>query len=249
MKSLSNNKTNDIKEKSNDCLSIVLSIRKFLNNLADDKYKKFSSSLLPGINNVLGVRLPLLKNIAKNIAYDEAIQYLNYFEKENELYFEEIMLQGFIICGVKDKDISFDRMKKFINKINNWSVCDSFCAGLKIVQEDKRRYFEYAKKCIKLRKIYYQRFAIVLMLNYYITDEYIDDVLYILDGIRSDEYYVNMAIAWAVSVCFVKYKKKTMIFLEHNNLNVFTHNKAIQKIRESSRVEKNDKDKLIKLKR
>ena len=112
-----------------------LNIREQLFELAEDEYKQFSSSLLPGIDNLLGVRLPALRKIAKQIAKKD---WRSYLENADEIYFEEIMLQGMVLGYINDdiEDV-LGYIVDFVPKINNWSVCDSFCVGLKITNKNK----------------------------------------------------------------------------------------------------------------
>ena len=144
--------------------------------LSEEKYKEFSSKLIPGIDNILGVRLLYLRKVAKNIAKED---WRTYLKNANDTYFEEVMLQGMVIGYVKDSNIEeiLVYIKKFILKINNWSVCDSFSSGLKITNKNKEIVWEFLKKYLSSEKEYEVRFAVVMLLNYYIDEEYIRKVL------------------------------------------------------------------------
>ena len=164
--------------------------------------------------------------------------------------FEEIMLQGMVIGYAKiDVEERLRLIAGFVPKISNWSVCDSFCFSLDFTKKHKERVWEFLLPYFSSNSEYDLRFAIVMLLNYYIDDEYIDKVLLLLDGIKHEGYYAKMAVAWAISVCYIKYPDKTMKYLKNNNLDDFTYNKAIQKIIESNRINKNTKDLLRKMKR
>ncbi len=216
-------------------------IKEDLYNLADEKYQKFHSRLCPGVNNIIGVRVPILRKYAKELISKNEISEI-IVSIDDELY-EEIMLQGMVIGLSK---ISFEDKKKyieeFIPKIDNWAICDIFCAGLKPKKQELELAWKLVEKNLKSKKEYEIRFSVVMMLDYFITDEYIDLVIQKLDNIKSDKYYVQMAVAWAVSVCYIKFSEKTMKYLRKNNLDDFTYNKAIQKIRESYRVSKDEKE-------
>ena len=224
-------------------------IRQDLLNLQDKKYKEFHSSLCPGINNIIGVKTPVLRNYAKKLLKQE--EFKNYIFFNRTIYYEEIMLQGMLIGFLKSDDIKeiLNIIERFIPKINNWAVCDIFCAGLKVVNKRKDIFWNFIKKYLKSKKEFELRFAIVIMLDYFIEDKYINEVLSLLDGIKHDGYYVKMAIAWAISVAFIKCNGKTMKYLKSNNLDDWTYNKALQKIVESLRVSKQMKENIKKMKR
>ena len=157
------------------------------------------------------------------------------------------MLQGMLIGFIKNTDIKevLEAIKNFIPKIDNWAVCDIFCAGLKAVNKNKDTFWNFIQKYLKSKKEFELRFALVIILDYFIDDKHIKDALNIFDNIKHDGYYVKMAIAWAISVAFVKFPETTIIYLKNNNLDDWTYNKALQKICESLRVSKETK-KIIK---
>lgn len=215
-------------------------IRSQIISLADDKYKNFMIKLTPGVDNILGVRTPFLRKIAKEILKDNWVQYL---QSKDELYFEEIMVKGMVIGYAK---IPFEEKKAyiadFVPKINNWAVCDSFCSGLKIAKAHPGEFWSFLKPYINSNKPYYIRFALVMLLNYFMEKDYIKDILKIIDKVDHPDYYVKMAAAWALSICFVKFPEETLIYLKGSKLDNFTYNKGLQKIIESYRVDKDTKE-------
>jgi len=223
-------------------------IRQYLLTLQDKKYKEFHSSLCPGTNNIIGVRVPVLKNYAKKLSKQE--NFKKYISFNKTKYYEEVMLQGILIGLVKNSDIkeTFIMLENFIPKINNWAVCDIFCAGLKTVNKNKEIFWTFIQKYLKSDKEFELRFAIIIMLDYFIEEKYIDKVLNILDKIKHDGYYVKMATAWTISIAFIKFKDKTFKYLKQNNLDTWTYNKALQKIIESLRVDKQTKEIIKKMK-
>lgn len=224
-------------------------IQKRLLKESDEKYKKFSSALLPTTEQekILGVRLPVLRKFAREIYKNSGTVFL---QENNLQYFEEIMLQGMIIGLVKDDDKVIKKyIKNFITKIDNWSVCDSFCCGLKFVKGREENFLEFIKPYLHSKKEYEVRFAVVILLDYYICDKYIDTVLNLLEQVKHEGYYAKMATAWAISMCYVKYPQKTFEFLKNTKLNSQTVNKAVQKITESLKVDSEAKKKVISLKR
>lgn len=223
-------------------------IQKDLFNLADEEYKKFHSSLCPNADNIMGVRVPLLREYAKKIY--KAQEWKDYLKYE-PVYYEEKVIQGMLIGFNTKEDIKEVQkyIENFVPIIDSWAVCDTFAAGLKITKMYSKEMWKFIQRYLNSKEEFELRFGIVMLLDYYITEEYIDEVISILSKTKHDGYYVKMAIAWAVSVCYIKFPEKTYQFLLNNNLDDFTHNKAIQKTRESYRVSKEEKEKLQKLKR
>ncbi len=224
-----------------------LDIRKELFSLSDEKYRKFISALIPGCDNLIGVRIPQIRKIAKRIVKDNPIDFLDNFEDSS---FEETMLKGLVVANLNDDiDIVLGQVSLFIPKITNWSLCDSFCSELKIVRKHKERVWNFLKHYYQSDECYEIRFAVVILLFHYIEEQYLDDILCVCDIIRHEDYYVKMAVAWCISICFVKFPNETMLYLQNNNLDNDTYNKALQKIRESLRVDKDTKEIIKSMKR
>ena len=222
-------------------------IREQIFELADPKYQQFSAALLPNINNIIGVRLPLLRKLAKEIA---KIDWRRFMATAENQYFEEIMLQGMVLGYAKaDVEEILSCIENFVPMIDNWSVCDSFCTGLKFTNDNKERVWKFLQSYLTSQEEYDIRFGVVMLLDFFISDEYIDRVLTILDNVKQEDYYVKMAVAWAVSVCYVKLPEPTMAYLKNNSLNDFTYNKALQKIMESYRVDNDMKAAIRSMKR
>lgn len=222
-------------------------IREQLFELAEPEYQAFSSKLLPGTENILGVRVPYLRKMAKQIAKGEWRSYLA--DASND-YYEEIMLQGMVI-GYANASMSeiLQQIEHFIPKIDNWAVCDSFCNGLKITKKYPTEMWNFLQSYLKDSREFYIRFGVVMLLIYYISEEYVDEALQTMDSIKSDAYYVKMGVAWAISMYFVKLPDKTMSYLKNNNLDDFTYNKTLQKITESLKVDKETKNLIRAMKR
>ncbi|OAB40318.1 DNA alkylation repair protein [Paenibacillus antarcticus] len=224
-----------------------ITIREQLLELVDKDYQKFSSALIPNINSILGVRLPELRKLAKSIAKGDWRSYLEHPECE---YFEEIMLQGMVIGYIKtDIEDILTYIDSFVPKIDNWSVCDSFCVGLKFTKSNMKQVWAFLQSYLSSDKEYEIRFGVVMLLNFYIEEEYIDRVIEQLDNIEHEGYYVKMAVAWAISNCYIKLPEPTMIYLTSNSLDDFTYNKALQKITESFRVDQDNKQIIRSMKR
>lgn len=224
-------------------------IKKELQNLADTKYKEFHKGLCPGTENIIGVRVPVLREYAKKLSKKYEIDDL--LENIDDEYYEEIMLQGMLIGLKKDKEISYilADIEKFVPKIDNWAICDTFCAGLKITKKNLNKMWEFLQKYVKSSKEFEIRFGVVMILDYYITESYLDRNFKIFDSIKSDKYYVQMAVAWAVSICLIKFYDKTIEYLNKCKLDKFTYNKALQKAIESYRITNEQKEELRNMKK
>lgn len=225
-------------------------IREKLFELADQKYKEFSSSLCPGSDNMIGVRMPLIKDIAKELAKENVKKYL---QNASDKYYEEIMLQGLTIGFAKQLNIDevLEHLKNFIPKINSWGICDSLCSNLKITKKNMKKMWDFLTIYTNSKKEFELRFSLVMMLDYYLTEEYIDKVLENIKKINHEGYYVKMAAAWLIAEAYIKQKYKTKEFLKENKykLDIFTYNKSLQKIIESNRIKEDEKQTIRKMKR
>lgn len=222
-------------------------IREELHALVDEAYREFNRSLVPGeILPMIGVRIPILRAFAKRLSKES---FYSYLEAAPE-YYEELLLQGMIIGYAWMSNEERCRwLDKFVPKIDNWAVCDSCCATYRFMEEDQEFWYQYLRKYLSSDQEFEIRFAVVSFLNYFVNERYIDHLFEHFSALHKEAYYVKMAVAWAVSVCYVKFPEKTEHFLKEETLDVFTHNKALQKIRESYRVTREDKERLKGLKR
>ncbi len=222
-------------------------IREQLVALAEPDYQAFTSKLLPGTERILGVRLPHLHKMAKQIAKEE---WRTYLAKATDRSHEEILLQGMVI-GYANAPLAeiLQHIEHFIPKIDNWSVCDSFCNGLKITKMHPVEMWDFLQSYLKDSREFYIRFGVVMLLNYYITEEYVEEALQVMDQIKSDAYYVKMGVAWAISMYYVKLPEQTMPYLKNNHLDDFTYNKTLQKITESLKIDKDTKNLIRGMKR
>lgn len=222
-------------------------IKQILLNEAEDGYQRFSAKLIPNVNNVLGVRLPKLRKIAKEIYRTKDWQ--TFLQQDTE-FLEETMLQG-IVIGLVDQDIEslLNLVKNFVPKIDNWAVCDSFCAGLKYANKYKEEVWTFLQSYLGSEKEYDKRFAFVMLLNYFVDEKFLDKVFEIFDCFKDERYYAKMAVAWALSIYYIKFPEETLHYLKISKLDDWTFNKSIQKICESLRVDKITKESLRKLTR
>lgn len=225
---------------------MIDTIRKQLEEMAEEKYRSFTSSLTPGKKNILGVRIPLLRKLAKNILKDDWRTFLKY---AGDASMEEVILQGLVICGCDaGPEEKLHMVAQFIPGIDCWPVCDTFCNALKLADTYREMVWAFIQPYLKSDKEYDLRFGVVMLLHY-ISPEYAPLAFECLDGIKHEGYYVKMAVAWVLSMYYVSYPEITLEYLKKNNLDNYTYNKTLQKIIESLRVDKDTKDKLRSMKR
>lgn len=211
-----------------------MDVRYELFSHSDLKYKEFNKKLLPTVdeNKIIGVRIPELRKIGRKLENNDFEWY----------YYEEVMLHGFYIGY---KKLSFQKrielLDEFIPKIDNWAVCDGVSSTLKFIEKNKKEFLDNLKKYMKSEKEYDIRFCAVILMEYYICDEYIDFVINYLQSVISNYYYVNMAVAWALCTAFVKFREKVMPLIESKKLPKEVHNMTISKIRDSLRVDSDTK--------
>lgn len=217
---------------------------KYLKSLQDKKYKEFHSSLvLNSKYEMIGIRVPIMRDIAKEIAKSNIEDFLQYAQDK---YYEEVMIQGLVVSHIKDEELFYKSFQKYINKIDNWALCDSFCSSVKIVRKYKEKYFKEAIKIALNNAEFISRVGLVIILNHFISKDNLNNIFDTLNKIQSDKFYVNMAEAWLICEMFTKFPEETKIFLKKNNLNRFTQNKAISKIHDSYRVSMEEKELLNK---
>ena len=213
-------------------------------SLKDDKYKEFHKSLvLNSKYEMIGVRVPIMRNIAKEISKTNIIEFLKYV---NSKYYEEVLIEGLVISHIKDEELFYKYFKDYIKKIDNWAICDSFCNSIKIVRKYEDKYFNEVIKLSLSDNEFISRVGLVTILDHFINKENLSTIFNTLNSINSDKFYINMAEAWLVCEIYTKYSNETLEFIKNNNLNKFTQNKSISKIRDSYRVSKEEKEELIK---
>lgn len=220
-----------------------------LREMADEKYWEFHSRLIPGVESIFyGVRVPALRKLARQLVKGDWRGFVE-LTKDSSVY-EFNMLCGMVCALAKcDFEEKLEYVKKFIPSIDNWAVCDIVCGDLKDVKNNQERMYEFVLPYLKSQNEYEVRFAVVILMQYFVTDEYINDVLKNYDDIRHKGYYVKMAVAWGISICYVKYRNITLEYLASCNLDDFTYNKSVQKMIESFRVSREDKEMLRSMKR
>lgn len=214
---------------------------KILKENEDIEYKKFSERIIDTNYPMIGVRTPILKKLSKSMALD-------ILDLNNE-YYEEVLLKLFVISNIKDKEEYDKYFNKYIYKIDCWSLCDSFVTASKIIKKNKEHYFNVVEELLKDDYLFAVRVGLVILLNYYVEEEYLSKIFNLVDSINREEYYIKMAIAWLLSICYIKYPKETNKYLDNTKIDDFTYNKTISKICDSYRIDKETKEKLKKKRR
>lgn len=216
-------------------------IKEVLYEHIDEKFKDFTSALIPGSRPILGVRVPVLRKIAKEIAKGD---WQTYLKEATEDSYEEVAIKGFVIGYVKEGfNVVMPYVEEHIEKIDDWSLCDGFCSNLKIVGKYQEEFLKFLLPYAKVDDEFKQRVVAVMLMNYYLSDEYIDMTLAVLDSLKNEKYYCKMAVAWAVATAWAKQRESTYRYMQdgNNTLDDWTYNKAIQKMIESYRVSDEDK--------
>ena len=221
-------------------------IRNKLFTLQDKKYRDFQSKLIPtvAIDNVIGVRTPELRKYAKELSKREDIKdFLNVLPHQ---YFDENQLHAFIVSEIKDFDLCIQEVCRFLPFVDNWATCDQMSS--KIFKKHHSELLKYIKEWLSSDKTYVVRFAIGMLMEHFLNDDF--DIAYpeIIAKIKSDEYYVNMMIAWYFATALAKQYNLVLPFIENKRLESWTHNKTIQKAVESNRITDEQKAYLKKLK-
>ena len=199
-----------------------------------------------GFNNYYGVRLTELRKIAKIIIKEKRYDYFN--EKHDS--FEELTIHAYAIGYLKeDINTCLKYLKEFIPLVDNWSISDSVCQNMKFARKYPKEVFEFLKSMKDSDNEWEIRIVAVTMLSHFLNDEYIDEVLIILDSLKRPTYMSKMGIAWALATAMAKYEDKVFKYLENSSLDDWTYNKALSKMKESFRVSENAKKKISLMKR
>lgn len=215
-------------------------------DLQDAGYREFHLKTCPQAQHVLGVRVPEQRRLAKEITRGDFWQFLDEIQPH---YYEEVLITGIVIAtapmGLAER---LDYTAWFVPQINNWAVCDTFCASFKPQPTDLPKLWDFLMQYRSSQQEYELRFMFVMLLDHFLLPEYLERIFALLDQIQSSAHYVEMAKAWLVAELFAKYRDATLDYLQRDQLSVFAHNKAIQKARESRRISDADKQLLNSMK-
>lgn len=213
--------------------NLIPSLRNELTAFAEPGYRDFSQKLTPTKRKILGVRVPALRRIAARLVRQGTLP----FSVDAESSHEEILVAGMILAR---SPIPVERLlteiDAFLAVADNWAVCDTFCAELKIVKKEPEIFWRWIAPLFRDEREFYVRFACVLLLDYFVCDEFIDEALARLTSVRHPAYYARMGGAWAFSVCFVHFPDKTLRTLRRTKLLDDIRQKSVRKILESFRI-------------
>ena len=217
-----------------------------LMKLQDKKYRDFQSKLIPNIDveSVIGVRTPDLRSYAKKLVKEN--NYSSFLEELPHKYFDENQLHAFIISEIKDYDECIKYLNKFLPYVDNWATCDQMSP--KILKKHKEDLLTQIKIWIKSKETYKLRFGIGMLMQYYLDDDFKLEYLNLVSSIKSNEYYVNMMIAWYFATALTKQYEQAIKYIENQKLDTWTHNKIVQKAIESYRITSEKKEYLRSLK-
>lgn len=221
-------------------------IRENLFRMKDEEYRLFQAKLIPTVNadNIIGVRTKFIRDYAKKLIKEN--NYQAFLDDLPHKYFDENQLHAFIISELKQYDKCITHLNKFLPYVDNWATCDQ--TSPKVFKKNLDKLLKEIMIWINSKKAYTIRFGINMLQKYFLDENFKEEYLKLVAGIKSDEYYVNMMISWYFSTALVKQYDKTIPFFENKVLDFWVHNKSIQKALESFRITKEKKDYLRKLK-
>lgn len=222
-------------------------IRKELKKLQDKGYRDMQVTIIPTVeaDSIIGVRTPALRQLAKELSKGEEIS--EFLSDLPHKFFEENQLHAFILSGMKDAESCIRLVDEFLPYVDNWATCDQMSP--KVFKKHKQLLLEYVDKWIKSDHTYVKRFAIGMLMEHFLDEDFKTSYLTKVSKIRSEEYYVNMMIAWYFATALAKQYEDTLPFIEKQKLDKWTHNKSIQKAVESYRITPEQKEYLKTLKR
>lgn len=222
------------------------SIEKLLFDLRDEEYAAFQAKLTPSVDQELfiGVRVPEVRKLAKQLKNDPSAE--AFMMELPHKYYDENMLHGLLVSEIKDYDKALEETDRFLPYVDNWAVCDIMSP--KVFKKHKAELLNKIKEWAASGETYTIRFGIEMLMSFYLDDDFMVEYLDIPAAVKSDEYYVNMMIAWFFATALTKQWESTIPYIEKNRLDKWTHNKTIQKAIESYRITDEQKTYLRTLK-
>ena len=222
------------------------SFMEYLCSFREEKYAEFQRRIIPG-EKIIGVRMQRLRQTAKQIAKGDWRRFL---DEAREDTMEEAMVEGFV-TGYAEMpyEESLQRTAAFVPKIRSWAVCDSCTSTLTFLKKNKERSFRFIERYFSAEGEFAVRFAVTASMDFFISEGYLGRLFSNYDGIKHDGYYAKMAVAWAISMCFLKFPERTLKYLHSSRLDDWTYNKALQKIIESRCVSNETRQSIRLMKR
>ena len=229
--------------------NIIEEIKDYLLKNQDLQYKQFHSSLMPTINSevVIGIKVPILRNYTKELLKKYATQsFIPFFKDLPHQYYEENNIHAFLIEKINNYDECLFQLEQFLPYIDNWATCDML--NPKVFSKNKDKLLKKINEWIKSSHTYTIRFGIGMLMRYFLDKDFNSSYLELVYSIKSEEYYVNMMKAWFYATALTKQYDATLPIIQNKKLDIWTHNKAIQKAIESFRVPAEHKQYLKTLK-
>ena len=205
-----------------------------LKSCQDLKYRDMQIKIIPSVDpeTIIGVRTPELKSMAKEIY--KSGDYKDFLKELPHEYFEENQLHAFIISGIKGLNECMEEVETFIPYIDNWATCDQLSP--KVFKKNRKELLKHIKKWIKSRKTYTVRFGVGMLMEHFLDEDFAPEYPEMVSKLRSEEYYINMMIAWYFATAMAKQYEQVIPYIEEKRLDTWTHNKTIQKCVESNRI-------------
>ena len=225
---------------------IIQEIREKLSSLQDLKYRDMQVRIIPSVKpeSIIGVRTPELRKMAKELAQSREIGI--FLENLPHKFFEENQLHAFIVSGMKDYKECLGALNRFLPYVDNWATCDQMSP--RVFKKHRPELMESIRGWIGSAEPYTIRFGIGMLMEHYLDEDYDPACPEMVAAVRSEEYYVNMMIAWYFATALAKQYEAVLPFITEHRLDTWTHNKAIQKAIESFRITPEQKEYLKSLK-
>lgn len=225
-----------------------MSIMDNLIELEDKEYADFQSKLVPNISRekIIGVRIPKARKLVKEIREEEAKEFLADLP---HYYYDENILHGLLISEIKDYTSTIEELDRFLQFVDNWAVCDIISPKVFRKKENRKELISDIRRWSKSNHTYTARFGLKMLMTHFLGDDFKKEYLEIPFSIKTDEYYLQMMIAWVFATALSKQWEETIKVLTEKKLETFIQNKTIQKARESRRITKEQKEFLKRLKK
>lgn len=223
-----------------------MKIQEKLLALQDEKYRDFHSKLIPTISaeTIIGIRMPVMRKLVKEYAKDpESAEFLKQLP---HTYYDENLLHALLVAEIKDYDTCVKEVERFLPYVDNWAVCDVFSP--KVFRKNRDKLIEKVREWSASERPYTCRFGMEMLMTHFLDEDFRPEYLEIPAAVHSEEYYVNMMIAWFYATALAKQWDATVGYIEKHRLDPWTHNKTIQKARESYRITPEQKEYLKTLK-
>ena len=235
-----------MEQKQNVCKDEIVKKLLSLKKIESEEYFIRHKNIINSKQKIICVASRDIRAVAKEVSKNDYFDYLNQAKNTHasEEYYEETLVQGIVIANQKNLDEQISNFSWWVNKIDNWSTCDSTICSMKVLKKSKNKdkYFEFFENLCYSNEEFVSRFGIISLMSNYLTEEHIDELLHVAKSVKNEAYYVQMAIAWMLSFCFMKFRDKTFELIKEKSLPKFVQNKTISKCRDSYIVSDSDKE-------